>query len=105
MSKTDWQNFAVSAEEDPVKRETSTTLFCGLRNPPPFAAQQKVVNVIFKSGQWRTNTGFRGTYHFQGHPGVYWTRSSTTKSTTWSAGLTLLALFMLSIAQTFSSRS
>ena len=68
----DWQNFAVSAEEDPAKRDPNSTLYCGYKTPPAIIFSTKpVLNVVFKSGQHRAKLGFMANYQFLGHPGVY----------------------------------
>ncbi|XP_055356169.1 dorsal-ventral patterning protein tolloid-like isoform X2 [Paramacrobiotus metropolitanus] len=73
----DWKEFAAPAEEDPAKRQSNSQLYCGYKSPPELNSKSNVVNVIFKSGQWRTKLGFQGTYTFFGHPGIYLPASSS----------------------------
>ncbi|GAU95088.1 hypothetical protein RvY_06765 [Ramazzottius varieornatus] len=97
-----WKNFASPADDDDLKRTKNATLYCGKRAPPQINFGNRVVNVLFKSGQQWTNHGFRGTYTFVGHPGVFLPRSSSTKGTISSTTPTSLTLLALILAQCFS---
>lgn len=66
-----WATFPVPSEEEPAKRYLNSSLYCGFKSPLDFHAKEQTVHVVFKSGQWRTKHGFRATYIFSGHPGVY----------------------------------